>query len=141
MPKLKDEQNKAVLHDEGDILVSASAGSGKTFTMIERAKRLIIEKGVDVSEILAVTFTEAAAFDMKEKLKKALAENADGENKGRLLAQLAEIPTADISTLHSFCGRLIRQYFFIAGVSPDFKIIDEAEAAVLRAESVDKAFK
>ena len=66
------KQKEAIEFDGGNILVSASAGSGKTFTMIERVKRLILEKGVDVNSILAVTFTEAAASDMKAKLKKAL---------------------------------------------------------------------
>ncbi len=141
MPDFKPEQAQAVMHEKGNILVSASAGSGKTFTMIERAKRLILDKGVKVSELLAVTFTEAAAFDMKEKLKRALAEKAVGVDKDRVIKELSEIPTADISTLHSFCGRLIRQYFFAVGVAPDFKIIDETDAAIIRAECVDSVFK
>lgn len=141
MPELKKEQAEAVFHERGDILVSASAGSGKTYTMIERVKRLVTEKNVDVSEILAVTFTEASAADMKEKLKKALIEKIGGENDARLVGQLAAVSTADISTLHSFCGRLIRTYFFTAGVSPDFSIIDEADAKVMRRECVDRVFK
>ena len=141
MPDFKPEQAQAVMHEKGNILVSASAGSGKTFTMIERAKRLILDKGVKVSELLAVTFTEAAAFDMKEKLKRALAEKAVGVDRDRVIKELSEIPTADISTLHSFCGRLIRQYFFAVGVAPDFKIIDETDAAIIRAECVDSVFK
>ncbi len=135
------EQKKAVYHDKGNILVSASAGSGKTHTMIERVKRLILEKGVSVNQILAVTFTESAAADMKEKLKKALTEQIDKCDNKTLIKELSEIPTADISTLHSFCGRLIRQFFFEVGLSPDFKIIDEAESLVMRFECIEKAFK
>lgn len=141
MPKLTDKQLEAVLHEQGNILVSASAGSGKTHTMIERVKRLILEKNIDVSEILCVTFTEKAALEMKEKLKKALSDNCEGQNKQRILSMLAQLPTADISTLHSFCVRLIRSYFFVVGVSPDFKVIDGAESNFIRNECIDKTFR
>ena len=153
MPKFTKEQLEVIAHGKGNILVSASAGSGKTHTMIERVKRLIIKEGVEINRILAVTFTEAAAADMKEKLKSALMDAAVGkvdyelygeiteEQKAACERQLNEIATADISTMHAFCGRLIRNYFFVAGVSPDFKILDEADAKVLRNESVEKTFK
>ena len=140
MAKMTKEQERAVLFDNGNILISASAGSGKTHTMIERVKRLILSGKVDVDQILAVTFTETAAADMKEKLKKALVKSADLDRK-RIYKQLALIPTADISTLHAFCARLIRAYFFVVGLSPDFNIVDEADAKVMRLECVDKTFK
>ena len=136
MPKFTKEQLEVIAHGKGNILVSASAGSGKTHTMIERVKRLIIKEGVEINRILAVTFTEAAAADMKEKLKSALMDAAVGkvdyelygeiteDQKAACERQLNEIATADISTMHAFCGRLIRNYFFVAGVSPDFKILD-----------------
>ena len=69
MPNLKEEQKKAVYHETGDLLVSASAGSGKTFVMISRIIRLISEKKAGVKDVLCVTFTEASAADMKNKLK------------------------------------------------------------------------
>lgn len=140
MSELKAEQREAIMHDEGNVLVSASAGSGKTFVMIERAIRLICEGKANVKEILAATFTEAAASEMKERLKKALTEKiAQGET--RLAEQLSDVYTADICTLHSFCGRIIRTYFFAAGVAPDFKVIDVDEAETLRAEAMDETFK
>ncbi len=141
MPELKKEQLEVVNFDKGNILVSASAGSGKTFVMIERVIRLITEKKADVKELLAVTFTESAASDMKEKLKDALVKKAKETKSKDLIKQLEEVSTADISTLHSFCGRLIRQYFFTAGVSPDFKIIDEGQANKLKNESINQTFK
>ena len=140
MASMTKEQEKAVLFENGNILISASAGSGKTHTMIERVKRLILSGKVDVDQILAVTFTEMAAADMKEKLKKALSDSADLDRK-RIYKQLSLIPTADISTLHAFCARLIRSYFFVVGLSPDFKIMDEADAKVMRLEAIDKTFK
>ena len=149
---LTKEQLEVIKHGKGNILVSASAGSGKTFTMIERVKRLIIEENIGINQILAVTFTEAAATDMKEKLKDALSKVICGEwselygqktvEKVKWCErQLAEIDTADISTMHAFCGRLIRTYFFVVGISPDFKIIDQADASVLKNLSIDKVFK
>ena len=137
---LKPEQLKAINHENGDILVSASAGSGKTFVMIKRIIRLISEGKASVDEILAATFTEAAAADMKAKLKRALTEEIEKGNCA-LAKELNKIATADICTLHSFCGRLIRTYFFAAGVSPDFKVIDESDASVLKAESLEDAFR
>ncbi|MBQ7236791.1 MAG: UvrD-helicase domain-containing protein [Clostridia bacterium] len=153
MPRFTNEQLEVVTHGKGNILVSASAGSGKTHTMIERVKRLIIKDGVEINRVLAVTFTEAAAADMKEKLKSALMDavvgNVDSdlygaiseEQKSACERQLSEIATADICTMHAFCGRLIRNYFFVVGVSPDFKILDETEAKVLRNQSIDRTFK
>ncbi len=141
MPELKFEQAQAVFHDEGNILVSASAGSGKTFVMIERLIRLITERKAKVGEILAVTFTELAAGEMKEKLKKALADKINQTGDRELVKELTEVPYSDISTIHSFCGRLIRTYFYKAGVQPDYKILDDGEASILRREAVDKTFK
>lgn len=139
MAELTYEQRQATEHRNGNVLISASAGSGKTHTMIERAVRLILEENVDVNQILAVTFTESAAFDMKEKLKKALS-NCKKDLK-RLYNQIALIPTSDISTLHSFCARLIRSYFFEVGLSPDFSIMDEVSSKAMKEECVQKTFK
>jgi len=141
MPELKKEQKQAVFHNDGNILVSASAGSGKTFVMIERAIRLITEGKASVKEILAVTFTELAASEMKEKLKDALVKKINQTESSKLLAQLNEVATSDICTLHSFCARLVRTYFYKVGVAPDFKILDEDSSSVLLKESIDKAFK
>lgn len=140
MPELKKEQKNAIFHDDGNILVSASAGSGKTFVMIQRLIRLISEKKADVSEILAVTFTDSAAADMKDKLKKAIVEKVQQGEKS-LAKVIPEVDTADISTMHAFCGRLIRKYFFVVGLSPDFVIADETRSALIKKESIDKTFK
>lgn len=136
---LKPEQLKAINHEGSDILVSASAGSGKTFVMIKRLIRLITEGKAHVEEILAATFTEAAAADMKSKLKRALSEEIENGNV-KLASELNKVENADICTLHSFCSRLIRAYFFAAGVSPDYKIADESEAFALKKESLDETF-
>lgn len=138
--RLKPEQAEAINYEGGNLLVSASAGSGKTFVMIQRIIRLIVEGKAHADEILAATFTEAAAGDMKEKLKRALSEEIEN-GKSALAAELTRVSTADICTLHAFCGKLIRTYFFAAGVSPDFKVADESEAAAYKLESLEETFK
>ncbi len=141
MPELKKEQSEVVFHDQGNILVSASAGSGKTFTMIERIKRLVLEGKAEVGEILAVTFTEMAAYEMKEKLSVALNKKLQ-EGPNELLSNaLFDVPISDICTIHSFCAKLIRKYFYQVGIAPDFKILDESESAVLMAECIDEVFR
>lgn len=135
-----EEQLKAINHDKGNIIVSASAGSGKTFVMISRLIRLVKEGKVGVSEILCVTFTEASARDMKDKLKKALTEEAVKTKNEKLFAELSEIPTADVCTIDSFCLKLLRKYFYKAEVSPDFRVANSAETDTLRKKAIDKTF-
>ncbi len=138
MPELKKEQIEVINHEEGNILVSASAGSGKTFVMINRLIRLIVEQKTSVKNVLCVTFTEAAASEMKAKLKDAITKKiAEGAN---LADELLSVKTADICTIHAFCARLIRKYFFIAKLAPDFKIADENKAEFLITESVNETF-
>lgn len=138
------EQQEVVNHGKGNILVSASAGSGKTHTMVTRLIRLIIEENISVSEILAVTFTEASASDMKEKLRKEISatitNTSDEKKREKLLSEISELSCSDISTIHSFCGRLIRKYFFVAGIAPDFKVADDDDASVIQNECIKKAF-
>ena len=140
--KLKPEQLKAINHNEGNCLVSASAGSGKTFVMINRMIRLIVEGYANVNEILAVTFTESAASDMKQKLIKdlanAVAEHQDKEK--RIKENLNLVRTADISTLHSFCAKIIRTYFFTLGLQPDFKILDKVNSEEIKEKAIVKVF-
>lgn len=138
MSEFKGNQKIVVEHEKGNILVSASAGSGKTFTMISRAIRLIKEKKTTVSEILALTFTEAAAYEMKEKLKNALKEVANGDKE--FISQINDVATSDISTIHAFCARLIRVYFYACDQTPDFKILDESEAESIKTEALNNLF-
>ena len=131
---------------QGKTIVSASAGSGKTTVMIEKIIRLI-QSGTDVSEILAVTFTKKAASQMKEKLCKALitainAPETTSEKRASLKKQLGEVPTADISTIHSFCSKLLRANFYKAGVDNSFRVIggDDAEGTALKNEALGDLF-
>jgi len=133
------EQEKAINHEKGSIMVSASAGSGKTRVMITRIARLIQEKKTTVDKIVAMTFTDAAALEMKERLKKALVKTVRETGDKDVLRQLSLVSVADISTIHSFCMRLIQTYFYEAGVSPDFKILGD-EDRKLAEKAMDKTF-
>lgn len=142
--KLTLEQTAAI-ESSGKTIVSASAGSGKTFVMIEKLTGAI-ESGADVDEVLAVTFTKKAAAQMKEKLRDALikkVESAEGDKKQRIKAQISKIPSANISTIHSFCSRLLRTYFFAIGIDGGFDIMsdDDALAKDLKARVIDDIFE
>lgn len=140
--KLTAEQIECIENRGNNLLVSASAGSGKTFVMIERIKEMIKRKEVSVSNILVVTFTKAAAGEMKARLVKGLEEV---ENKDDYIKeQLLEVNSASICTLHSFCSKMLKTYFYAIGLDPAFTLIDEEESNSLRAKAfaklIDDAF-
>ena len=140
-------EQRAAIASEGKTIVSASAGSGKTTVMIEKIIRLI-QSGCNVNEILAVTFTKKAASQMKEKLRKALIQtindkNTTPERRAALKKQLDEVPSADISTIHSFCSKLIRSHFYAADVDNTFRVIggDDAEGTAMKNAAIDELFE
>lgn len=125
--ELNDGQRAAVEAAGADILVSASAGSGKTAVMIERVLRLI-ERGARIDRMLIVTFTKAAAAGMKERLFSKLCEKSKNKNCAEALKKL---PQADISTLHSFCVKLARTYFYAIEIDPAFELLGDDDGALL----------
>ncbi len=133
-------QEKAIMHGNGNALVSASAGSGKTFVVIERIIRLIIEENVSLDEILAVTFTKLAAQEMKDKLRSALTKKYLLTGENRLKEQLELINACDISTIHSFCSKLIKKYFYVLGVDYSSRVIDEIEKKSLEERAINSLF-
>lgn len=144
--KYTEDQEKAIAA-QGKVIVSASAGSGKTAVMIEKIIRLI-RSGVHVDEILAVTFTKKAAAQMKKKLSNALIKGINDpqstpDERKMLKERLAEVPTADISTIHSFCSKLIKTHFYDAETDNSFRIIssDDAEGVALKNQALDELFE
>lgn len=131
------EQEQAIAVDRINTIVTAPAGSGKTKVMIDRLVRLLSEKKTKVKEILAITFTEAAAQEMKDRLKEKLTEIADTLDE-EVAEQIGDIAMADICTIDSFCARLIREYFYVVGVSPDYKIVEQTEADALKMDCLDE---
>jgi len=120
---------RAAVTARGNVLVMAGAGTGKTHTLIQRCLACLNEDAAAIDEILVVTFTEAAAAEMRARLRRAL-EDAARARPGdpRRLEQLALFETAHIGTLHSFCFRLVREHFHELGLDPDLAIIESAEA-------------
>ena len=141
---LTPEQERAI-GARGNVIVSASAGSGKTFVMIERLVALVLG-GTDVKSILAVTFTNKAAAQMRDRLRKALLKGIgerSGEERERLKAQLAALPLAEISTIHAFCARLVRTYFYLVGADPAFRVVgpDDAACMELASRAMESVFE
>lgn len=143
MVKWTPEQKRAIELRDHNILVSAAAGSGKTAVLVERIKQLIINDKVGLDRFLIVTFTKAAASEMKEKLLKAITEEIKNapENSAFLRKQLDVMASANISTFHSFALEVIRRYFYLTDVEPDFKIGDEGAVEIIKREVLDQLFE
>lgn len=131
-----DRQREAIDARGGSVVVSAAAGSGKTSVLTERVLALI-EEGEDIERMLIVTFTNLAASEMRERIYRRLQEA--GLSSPRFAAQAEKCAFADISTLHAFCGRLIRENFVYAGTSPAFAIADEALTSRLKQSAFEQS--
>ena len=134
MAPLTPEQREAVERRDGPLLVRAGAGSGKTRVLVERFVAAVREDGVPADRILAVTFTEKAAAEMRSRVRARLVEEGDRE-----AARAAE--SAAIATIHGFCARLLRASALAAGLDPDFRVLDETEAARVALDAFDGALE
>ena len=136
------QQEEAIRLRNKNILVSAAAGSGKTAVLVERIKKLILEDKISLDQFLIVTFTNAAASEMKEKLIRAITKEIE-ENAADsefLQKQLDLAETANISTFHSFALEVIRRYFYLTDIEPNFKIGDEGAVEIIKWEVIDQLF-
>ncbi len=132
-------QQRAIDYKGKNLILSAAAGSGKTATLTERIIRLLkdTESGAELSRMLIVTFTTAAAGELKSRIADALNEAIAKDPKNTALSrQLAALEGARISTIDSFFKSEIRPYFSSLGLPPDFSVLDEAEAEILRLEAM-----
>ncbi|MBO0993644.1 helicase-exonuclease AddAB subunit AddA [Bacillus sp. SD088] len=139
-----DDQWKAIMAKGQDILVAAAAGSGKTAVLVERIIKKITAKDdpVNVDQLLVVTFTNAAAAEMRHRIGEAL-EKAIEEEPGstHLRRQLGLLNSASFSTLHSFCLNVVRSHYYLVDIDPGFRIADQTEADLLRDEVLDDVFE
>ena len=127
MPEWTLSQQQVISSDAKELVCSAAAGSGKTAVMVERIIRFLRE-GAEPESFLIITFTNAAASEMKEKIRKRLYE----EKKNPLLLEaLDRIDQMQISTIHSFCQQLLRNQFHLTGMDPDFQICDTSQSKIL----------
>ena len=140
MPYTKDQQ-KAIEERGRNILVAAAAGSGKTRVLVERIIRQLIAGELNVDELLVVTFTNAAATEMRERIEAALdkeiAASANPKITARLERQRVLLTGADICTFHSFCQRLIRQHIEAIDVDPKFRLGSEQELVLLKNDTLE----
>ena len=138
--------------ERSNVLVQAAAGSGKTAVLVERIiKKLVPDDGSEpcgVNSLLAVTFTNAAAGEMQERIGAALSKELTGAiaerdvKKQKLLKrQLALLPYADITTIDAFCLKTIRSYFHLLEIDPDFGITDSGEAGIMRDDAMEELFE
>lgn len=133
--KWTDDQKKVITVRDRNILVSAAAGSGKTAVLVERIIGRILDREhpVDIDRMLIVTFTNAAAAQMRERIREAIEEELFKEpSNENLLKQSSLVHHAQITTIHSFCLYLIRNYFHRIDLEPDFRIGEEGELNLLR---------
>ena len=133
--KWTDEQLAAIEHRNGTLLVSAAAGSGKTAVLVERLLRRVLDDREDISRFLMITYTNAAASELREKILSALTARTAGVVRDAYVRrQLTLAHSANISTIHAFCTRVLRTHGHIIGLPGDFKILDEGEGVALRTE-------
>ena len=134
MTALTPEQARAVERRDGSLLVRAGAGTGKTTVLVERFVRAVVDDGAAVESMLAITFTEKAAAEMKTRVRRRFLELGRRED-----ARAAE--GAWISTIHGLCARMLRSHALSAGIDPDFRVLDQVEADRLAFEAFDAALE
>ena len=150
-----DDQKNAIELNDKDILVAAAAGSGKTAVLVERVvSHLLLPENDknhwDVDRLMVVTFTNAAAEEMRQRIEKALeekieserlAENSDKKLIERLEKQKILLSNASISTMHSFCQNLIRQNFAVLDLDPAFRAGHDQEIKIMQQEVMEEVFE
>lgn len=145
MPKLTDEQRNAIESIDKHVLVSAGAGSGKTFVLVERYINVLRSNPeAQISDIIAVTYTRKAAEEMRSRLKSELskvAASAPEEESARWSHLLSELESARIGTIHSLCESILKNFPAEAGIDPDFAILDDLERAEILAQCVDDSIR
>ena len=135
-----EEQKKVIDVRNKNVLVSAAAGSGKTAVLVERILSIVcgdmeVEEPVDVDRLLVVTFTKAAAAEMRERVGLALERRLEAEPENEhLQKQQTLIHNAQITTIDSFCLKLLREHFNELDIDPGFRIGDEGELLLLQAD-------
>src|SRR3954469_1209840 len=128
--RLTPEQREAIERRDGSLFLHAGAGSGKTRVLVERFVRAAVDDGVPVDRILAITFTEKAAAELKGRLRRRFLDLGERE-----MAREAE--AAWVSTIHGFCSRLLRANALAAGIDPEYRVLDEGDAARLSIDAFD----
>ncbi len=143
MPKWTAEQQQAIDSRNSNLLVSAAAGSGKTAVLVQRILNLVIQDKVDIDRMLVVTFTNAAASEMKERIGREMLKASQEHLTKRLelRRQLSLLNRSYIMTMHSFCLKVLRSHFHLIDLDPSFRVGNETEIAMLKQEALDKTLE
>lgn len=144
MTKWTEEQAEAIYYEGSDILVSAAAGSGKTAVLVERIIQKVLneENPLNIDEILVATFTNAAAAEMRNRIGETLEKSlADDPTSKHLKKQVSLLQQASISTLHSFCMKILRENAYLIDLDPDFSLTDDIEATLIKEDVIDTMFE
>ena len=142
--KWTDEQLQAINTRGCNLLVAAAAGSGKTAVLVERIIKIVTDKNnpVDIDRLLVVTFTNAAAAEMRERIAAAITKELErNPSSTNLQKQLTLLSRANITTMHSFCLDIIKNNFHTIDLDPSFRIGDETEGTLLKSEIIDDMFE
>jgi ATP-dependent helicase/nuclease subunit A len=143
-PNWTTEQKAAIETIHGDLLVTAAAGAGKTAVLTQRCIYLVtqVKPPCSLDEILVLTFTEAAAAEMRRRIRAVLYEQGLAAPRNvHLRRQIALLDQARISTIHSFCNTLLREYFYRLNLDPGFEVLDAAEADLVKLQIADDLFE
>ncbi len=135
--QLTEAQARAVEHRGGALLISAGAGSGKTRVLVERLLALI-SRGADIDRFLIITYTRAAAAELRSRILSALRERLRAGAGDHMKRQLLLLPQARIGTIHSFCSAVLRENAQLLDIRPDFRLLEGAEERVLRKETLQE---
>ena len=136
---LTEEQRKIVSDRGGELLVSAAAGSGKTRVLVERLLDRVTREGLDIDRFLVITYTKAAAAELRGRIAQALTDRlAQSPNDRHLRRQTTLVYRAQISTIHAFCAALLRESGHLLDLDPDFRLCDEGEGQVLMAQVLEE---
>ncbi|ABW19823.1 helicase-exonuclease AddAB subunit AddA [Alkaliphilus oremlandii] len=137
------EQQAAIDARGSNLLVAAAAGSGKTAVLVERIIQIILKDRIDIDRLLIVTFTNAAAGEMRERIAGAIMTEMEKKTGGEehLRRQLSLLNRASITTVHSFCIDVVRRHFHMIDVDPGFRIGDVTETSIMKLEALEELFE
>lgn len=138
-----NQQQRAIYDRHHNLLVAAAAGAGKTAVLVERIIQLILRDRVSIDRMLVVTFTQAAAAEMRDRISSALLQNlTDGEvDQEYVRTQINLLSRATISTLHSFCLEVVRRYFHLINIDPKFRVGDSTETGLMKMEALERVME
>lgn len=140
--KWTNEQLQAINEKDSNILVAAAAGSGKTAVLVERIINKIVNEKIDIDKLLVVTFTNAAASEMRQRIMEAIYKYLDeNPNDEHMQRQTILMGKSNICTIHSFCLDVIKNNFYEIEISPNFRVADQTEIEILKQEVLEEIFE